>query len=1532
MKWPLVQWCPTPRKPTAWEAITTFLLLLPFLASLLYRLYAKIRRRDGRSVGLQILSDVSDNDHFKYEIVAVHGLGANPEHTWTCKSNSKSKTGDTQPPVHLLKDLLIKDERFSDARILHFAYNSDWLVDACFESARDIGLRLIESLIEHRKHHARLPLIFVGHSFGGIVIKEALSSNQNDGERILEDTRGIIFLGTPHLGSPVAGFGATIAYLTGFLGSNTGLLLLLRSNGEMLVNLSKAFQNCVGKKHRDLDKETKIVSICEKKPTYLQNWFYAGKIVPWESATFGANFADVYEVDKDHSGLNKCLNSEDPLYRELAEQLHKMQPTTPPKINMIQQAVIDRLMNATAADAEFHPGFDEYGRGRLECLPQTREKLLKDIFDWFDSSASLQQHIYWLQGKAGTGKSTIARTVISRMVKKNRIVANFFFKRGESDRARLKRFFTTLTTQLVRKLPSLAKAVQDALESEPSLLEQDPRFQFKKLLQEPLQEQKLNNSKAIVVVIDALDECDSKEDLVTLIQQLSQSILLTDANKCSSGQMIVKYFLTSRLDNHIQSAFKNVPEKKCEKRELEKATSDTTRQDIERYLQFRMETIDGLLDTPPGKEPWSNPSDGGPRVLLRDILQFNIYGDLDGVYLPILNRRFCNLKDPYRSQAKVEFQRVIGSVISLADAVTVKCLARLVGQPELAVRNELRLFESVLVVPTEQDNQSHVRLFHESFRDFLAGPDANEEFKIDSRKAHALLASRCHQLLCGSLRQNICNLKTPGAHVSDVTDETIQSCLSPEVQYACKFWVYHLKMSKASISDGDHWYTFLVSHFLHWLEALSLLQRASESVPQVKELQAIPTNGAQARAFLEDAHRFILAFRQIIDTAPLQLYSSALTFAPTGSIVRQTFGNCRAKWITRTPNSEPQWSLCLQTLEGHSNRVACVAFSPQGILASGGHDGMVLVWDPSSGNCLQSFHIDKSQYCSVESIIFSKAGKIACRTAEWIVVWDPNQAVCLQEAHLRRRTTPLNFSQTKISISFADEQKLLFTDTMQGEILVWDLEQDSVERVKHSLKNPIVLASDGQQAAFANGVEVNMLDMNYEDNYMHSPKVLKEDDIYVAWAACFSRDNRYFASTLTNSRIKIWDAASTACLQLLHGREDQFYSLEFSPDNKLLATGDFGGNIFIWDWKEGVRLQTLTGHHRAVDSLAFSPDGAWLASASGDGTAKIWDATIDSVEGENTISFDNKAFAMAMDGRRLATISFTGSISQWWDDFGSKRIEQAFEVKCFKVAISSNGSILAIGLLETSGVQIWDVNTGNNLLTLDRPFLGYFSMALSADGERLITGFLDGGVEVWKCRTGQLLKEVQHRHLTPYEYHFDKSIMVAISSDGEHVAWEYGGIHSRIGDCIWTKNLGSDVSLKFLHHGAINLAFSQNGERLAAISPNWSGAIWDLASGACLWRFNYDPSHPDPVWQLNPTFINFDFTTIADLPEERPLVDCLTKYHISPDGVWIMRHAEKLLWLPPEYRLYDAAVSGSNIAIGRKAGRPFVIGLSDDGL
>lgn len=69
MEWPLMLWASMPRKPTALESITTLLLLFPYLISLLYRLYAKIKRRDGRSVGLEVLSNKSNDDHVKYEYV-----------------------------------------------------------------------------------------------------------------------------------------------------------------------------------------------------------------------------------------------------------------------------------------------------------------------------------------------------------------------------------------------------------------------------------------------------------------------------------------------------------------------------------------------------------------------------------------------------------------------------------------------------------------------------------------------------------------------------------------------------------------------------------------------------------------------------------------------------------------------------------------------------------------------------------------------------------------------------------------------------------------------------------------------------------------------------------------------------------------------------------------------------------------------------------------------------------------------------------------------------------------------------------------------------------------------------------------------------------------------------------------------------------------------------------------------------------------------------------------------------------------------
>lgn len=204
---------------------------------------------------------------------------------------------------------------------------------------------------------------------------------------------------------------------------------------------------------------------------------------------------------------------------------------------------IDLSRLPTAEEASFDSHVNQH---EDECLPGTRKQLLQQIQRWGNSSEG--PCIFWLNGMAGTGKSTISRTVSKIFKEKGQLGASFFFKRGGGDRGNANRFFSTITRQLVIKIPDLAPGVSKAIEDDPDIASRLFKDQFNKLLLQPLC--CLNHDQTteiIVIVIDALDECDGEKDIQLLLQLFSQ------IRGPSSVQLRV--FVTSRPELPIRLGF-----------------------------------------------------------------------------------------------------------------------------------------------------------------------------------------------------------------------------------------------------------------------------------------------------------------------------------------------------------------------------------------------------------------------------------------------------------------------------------------------------------------------------------------------------------------------------------------------------------------------------------------------------------------------------------------------------------------------------------------------------------------------------------------------------------------------------------------------------------------------------------------------------------------------------------------------------------------------------------------------------------------
>ena len=508
-----------------------------------------------------------------------------------------------------------------------------------------------------------------------------------------------------------------------------------------------------------------------------------------------------------------------------------------------------------AADANF----DAYYRQHQgPCTVGTRVDLLRRLQDW---GTSHEKPIFWLSGMAGTGKSTIARTFADSLSTQSRLGGSFFFSRGSGNLNNATKFVSTLAHQIASRSPEVKRSVCKAIAEHSEVFRQGLRNQWKELIIKPLSMTKFNERPIWNLVIDALDECDSDDDIRLLLQLFVE---VKGLNTVDLGIIV-----TSRPEITIRLGFQHMPEIVHFRLDLRDIPRSIVEHDMTLFLEQELGRIrdERLLRNWPEKEDvqslvqrsdclfiyaatvcrFVGDNDWSPKERLLEILQSNstLGGDtpqLDEMYIQVLNHSLViNRREADVTKLARRFREVVGVIISSFDTLSVNSLANLLSMPVDSIEAALGSLHSVLNIPINMD--SPMRLLHPSFRDFLTDEArcGDQCFFINQILFHGKLVTSCIGVL-STLTKNMGDLETPGSSAQDAQKDKLDKNLPKYKQYSCQYWAKHLDLVSAEeraqlgLCDDGKVHVFFQDHFLFWLEAMSLIGKMSEAVLVLSKL------------------------------------------------------------------------------------------------------------------------------------------------------------------------------------------------------------------------------------------------------------------------------------------------------------------------------------------------------------------------------------------------------------------------------------------------------------------------------------------------------------------------------------------------------------------------------------------------------------------------------------------------------------------------------------------------------------------------
>lgn len=1139
-------------------------------------------------LGLNLLQEPSDP---LIDFIFVHGLGGGSRKTWS----KTPSIGHYWP-----QEWLPKEPRFKNVRIHAFGYDSNWRKRGSSNlTTHDFGQALLAAI--HNSPTLNLnekdtPIVLVGHSMGGMVIKKLflLAKQHPSYVKIAARIHSMFFLATPHRGSNLADLLSSILKLAVGHGSKAYVDGLI-PNSEAIHAINDQFRHAY--------QGVQLRSFFETLPTPL------GLIVDKSSAILGLPGEEVQLLNADHFNVCKFENPSDNNYCTVRnafittiasiEKTHLF-PKTQQRED--QMKILSRYLGVVESPImDLANIVHHQTEGSCSWLTD------KPIFLKWQQGLDSSPKYYWMSGEPASGKSTLAGHVVRYLGECNCDCSYFFFNDSNSRKSKVANLLCSLAWQMASSNNFVREKLLAICEEGVTINFNDEGSIWRKLFTTLILRTELRQPQ--YWVIDALDECANYAVLFPLLAKIEE-------------QFPLRIFFTSRPSLAVERSFLRENVAKI----ADSITLEASLGDIKLFLEEhacyllaeseeeRQQILQLVLDKSNGNFLWTalvvkELEDAVSKEQVRDILT-SVPKEIGNLYSQILRNVMATSRNSTIAKA------ILRWTLCASRPLLVEELKEAL---KLDIGETLSQFDktigSICGNLVSVDTESRVKIAHHTVREFFFQEQANHGISMVKAEEHARIFDVCIEYLSGQ------EMRPPrfrrGGHPRANKNQR-----SSFAAYATVHFSDHI--ARATSEDTSRLIklkNFFMNNCLVWIEVIAATQDLSPITQTAKNIKAYldrrrkykPPIGLEisnVSEWTDDLIHLVAQFGKTLLASPQAIYHLVPPICPRQSMIFQTFkSHSRGLQVIRP--SQINWDDRLCCIVIPETQIFSVS-SRDNRFALGTSNGRVYIYQESTFQ-------EKLQLLHAEPV-----RRLAFTTRSTYLVAAGRRKISFWNSFTGKMLWSIPTSDEILALAFNEDDSVLYAATRANYVLLLDVQKgeklstfrffdwDEDEKREHHYRRP-PMHIDFSVGLGLLGVTYRLRPVTFWDlesnefvGQFHRSCAVYPEPFISAFIFNPNSEIALAAATYQDGKTMVFDPE---VLKAQAEAETDTSILAASPDGTVLATGSGDGIIKLFDFETMKLLQQIHLIQQDIRAITFNSTGTRFFDIRGD-YCNVWEPSV----------------------------------------------------------------------------------------------------------------------------------------------------------------------------------------------------------------------------------------------------------------------------------------------------------------------------------